>query len=498
LELYGPNSLSLLAHEFGHYLQYQYTGIPSEYVWDEAQRLERGAPYSQIDYKSVVEGFADHNVLRYAIYRHKNSGSGSLRPHDDYTLSGYHHVFPVLSASGYPTIVQPDVEAIWYRGQRLMIRSGTSWPSTRPSDDRGVIFSKGSPACSGNKSDPYKCGSIIPAVYWHLAWNSCQIGWMACDEGDPILDTSAYANEPERLANIAFTYAINSTGRSGDIEEFMRAVQFRYYLFYRRDGFISRSEYSRVAAVLGSHCVGWRGWECSLGHKSPGSPLPRNRVDRARFDTVRTDSIVEHLLIADYDFLPARNRYYAGGRNREKAVALWHASAARTKNPIHFPSAGSYRISGAVASKGTTHAVLRLISADAPVSLDTSTAMPASMAGLPQGGLASGLNLSSTSTTRLLGDAMRAGFYPDSSAEVAGGMTSLAANPPPSPIEVDWVFQPEIASASILGRPGMSFFWEWDRGPIIHVPQAGDYYLDMRRTQSSDEGYVDNILIRKL
>ena len=71
-------------------------------------------------------------------------------------------------------------------------------------------------------------------------------------------------------------------------------------------------------------------------------------------------------------------------------------------------------------------------------------------------------------------------------------------SPPPSPIEVDWVFQPDAASASILGRPGMSFFWEWDRGPIIHVPQAGDYYLDMRRTQSSDEGYVDNILIRKL
>ncbi len=209
---------------------------------------------------SVDEGWADHNVLRYAMFRDREA---SRRPHD----STFSHTF--LHDHWRRHTRSHNVLQRYHNGESAPIgRNGVTEPLTyRP-------WKPGSP-CHGNSpnANEYDCGSVIGAVYWTLAWNEIRVGFNGMAPGLGLLTTSPYTSDPERLANIAFTYAIAASSRNAGVAEFFDRVSERYSQFQRR-GWITGAERHRINQVLTAACVGWSGHVCQTRHVTTDGVLP--------------------------------------------------------------------------------------------------------------------------------------------------------------------------------------------------------------------------------
>lgn len=256
--------LSILAHEYGHTVHANYGhGIYNPLLVQYHQGFGR---------PGISEGFAAQFVLNYAFFRHRER---SNRPFDNFEIlgDGYSTMNPSHGSGGI------TVAPAWLHGERVHTAlAGTN-------STYGVYYDPSSAPCSQtriqNVNAPYSCGSVLPRVYWELAWNKCRVDYRSCVEGEAILTTSSYASNPERPANAAYTSAIQSLGASPTVGDFFNAVSRRYSQF-RRSGQISWQEYIRVMAVLNRYCVGW-GNRCGFQYRSVGSPLPESFTRKASF-----------------------------------------------------------------------------------------------------------------------------------------------------------------------------------------------------------------------
>ncbi len=251
-------SLATMAHEYGHFIHYMYDRFGEEDVYARA----------------LDEGWADHNVLRYAMFRHRESAA---RPHDRFELNG------PLSASLNRAMNAFHVLSFSEHGGEW-IAVPLDWQGEDPAGqfptDLWMWDLLTNRSLSG---DPYERGAIVPIVYWLLAWNKFRSPYWTWFITDPILYESVYADRPERPANVAFTYAMKALDdNSADTSDFFAKVWSRYRRFYEDDR-ISGDELYRVAGILKSVCVGPHRCTSSEFHRFPGSRLPARETMKSFF-----------------------------------------------------------------------------------------------------------------------------------------------------------------------------------------------------------------------
>lgn len=217
--------LGTIAHEYGHYIHDQY-GMG-------------GTP-------ALIEGWADTNVLRYALHQVVSTGSWNigysteLLPlqshfHGQYTINGEFRVANIRNTVHFPDAFFP------------------------------------SPACSTDPPDLYRCGKVLSLIYWELVWDRCRSAYYKCSTNEQIVQSGSYAGNAWMLANSAFAYALFMSTDNPDIDDFMWDVEARYYAFFQ-SSYLDAYSYHRVLSVTGHHCLGQRG-SCGLYHL-PGSPHP--------------------------------------------------------------------------------------------------------------------------------------------------------------------------------------------------------------------------------
>ena len=187
---------------------------------------------------ALYEGFANHNVLRYAMFRHRESVN---RGHDSFSISYDAGMFSG-DAIGYTIYDRNNylVKEIIDKGQKMpaLYASGSN-----PGLEAGLFFSRSSTVCKGigNEKHKYDCGSVLGRIYWELAWNTCRVSYKTCIKDKPILTTSSYASNAERLANVAFTCAIKSVSDMAP-DSYFSSVSRCYNDFYSKKKWISKSE----------------------------------------------------------------------------------------------------------------------------------------------------------------------------------------------------------------------------------------------------------------
>ena len=194
----------------------------------------------------------------------------------------------------------------------------------------------------------YTCGSLLPVIYWELAWNVSRTPYAGHPSG-PILRVSSWAPEAERLANVAYTYAVKSTPDTSGITSFFSAVSRRYQQFETEaaigaDG-LGR-DYYRVLAVMNHHCVGWgNGCDDASFAKLPFSRLPLVWVSPASFAQGDT----QELLVAV--------RMRLGGTPSYAETAAWpYRVVLDTPDDllsadVSLPTDGVYSVYGAMRSR---------------------------------------------------------------------------------------------------------------------------------------------------
>lgn len=264
----SAQELEVMAHEYGHVIQALYG------TWSGPGFLQ----------SALTEGFADHNTLRYGMYRLRNFAT---RPWD--TAYAFPPAYSDLywnlyNSPGTPYIIDHRITPFYQNGQAYPqpispLVPESEWPM--------LIYQSANSPCFtqnlGNK-DHYQCGSVLGVVYWTLSWNQIRVPYVGRALGTPILTTSAYTSTPERLASRAYTFAIAGlpTNGSATPADFFARVSEQYWNF-RSWGTISPAEYDNVAAALAVHCVGWSSGTCTQYHKTLWHPLPVVWVDQQTF-----------------------------------------------------------------------------------------------------------------------------------------------------------------------------------------------------------------------
>jgi len=317
----SPLHLETIAHEYGHVVHLMYNHDVS-YNWEDRS----GNFFGQ----AIEEGFAQHNVLRYAMYRLREQSS---RPHDTFNMTSY---------SDYIGVSNP-----YHHDVKLV--NGEYVPS-----GGSVFFSRTSNVCKGTaEPDPHDCGDILPMVYWELAWNSCVSPYKNCDGA--ILTTSTYKSQPERLANVAYTYAIKTASEDDGIEDFFNHVSSRYNGFLN-DGWISVEEYNRVHAVLNHHCVGWSHY-CGEGHPLPGSTLPAIFTKHATFADRCDSTACEELVRTQEMYMLRGDVQHLGVFEADFAIQM-HATDHMARFRRNFPKDGFYELYAAASASGVCCGVM--------------------------------------------------------------------------------------------------------------------------------------------
>ncbi|MCC7380497.1 MAG: hypothetical protein IT384_01605 [Deltaproteobacteria bacterium] len=228
------NSLSVAAHEYGHYIHYVLSH-------DATGFMGTG---------DVIEGFASTLPLRLAIYNIAvaQTWAGSSATYD---ISLTHYYGGTTQYKHHQQLANGEyvVEGLWADHSTY-----TYWPSSK---------------CG---TENYACGSVMSEVYWELAWDRCRLSYGSCGNGAQIIQSGPYYNWAWALANSAFAYAIDNIGKTGNTGAFLNLVDDRYRQFWQTYGFMSASDYARVQSVLAHHCTGYAA-ACG-SHRLPGSPLP--------------------------------------------------------------------------------------------------------------------------------------------------------------------------------------------------------------------------------
>ena len=282
----GTRDLRVMAHEHGHSIHQRYGFSGSDFLS-----------------RALGEGFAEHHILRYALYRRALNDE---RGFDDFRLLSYEATVSRAGAHG------------------TINRNGQFVSSKAPHSNESSL-------CDESAADrPHDCGFVVGDVYWELAWNQCRTQYTTpadevCLEGQMILDPeptpqpapidgSAVAlpaseifpsaasdlvvdsrdfgltawdtpinTRAVSLANRAFTSAL-SVMRDGDGPvEFMNEVGL-YYLTVMIENDISPAEFGRAMSVLNHRCLGWS-HGCESERILPGHGTPILRSKRATFAT---------------------------------------------------------------------------------------------------------------------------------------------------------------------------------------------------------------------
>lgn len=218
--------LYTIAHEYGHYLE------------DMIQGFSLSGPAS--------EGWANSVPLRYIVYN----------DHITQAWSGSYG----MSIMGFSESTPGRHSQISRNGERVHgAYSGTV-------NEQAFYYSAG---CSGSV---YFCGDTISQVYWELAWNVCRTSFGTCGSGASIVQAGSYASAPWRLANSAFSNALDPLASGAGVASYFAQVESMYSTFLA-NGYLDNSSFERVRSVLAHHCVGSTA-SCASGFKLPGSPLP--------------------------------------------------------------------------------------------------------------------------------------------------------------------------------------------------------------------------------
>ncbi len=256
----GSQSLRTFSHEYGHVVAFSYGLFGS----------------SDFAETSLDEGFADHNTLRYAMFRYRERPN---RPHDAvfetaydiYDLPGrsFDHRYNQAFSNG-------EAVPIPFNGATPAALLYTPWASSTP-------------CAQSNSSSWYTCGAVLSVVYWTLAWNQIRLGYQppgysSVSVGDQIITSAGYVPYPEYLANVAYTYAASTMPSGATIDDFFWKVNERYWAFFALDGFIDGREAHRVNQVFSSHCVGWNA-KCGVWHRTAWQRLPQAATQKATWAT---------------------------------------------------------------------------------------------------------------------------------------------------------------------------------------------------------------------
>lgn len=316
------DNLRTMAHEMGHFVGYSY----DHYDMFGDRDLLDGA---------TEEGFADQNVLRYAMYRLREEPN---RPHDRLFTSD--HGTDHWGSSSRSHIVE----------QRY--HNGESAPMGHNGTFQHLVYRPGHSGSPCHASNPvgkkYECGSLIGAVYWTLAWNEIRVGFNWLLPGTEILSPSnGYYSQPEHFANLAFTYAVASISEDAHLPEFFDRVSEKYYQF-EQDGLITSAERHRVNQVLTASCVGWSDGLCSSRHVTTWGVLP---VMYTLHQTLSPDIGSREFLRAQHFSLRsgATSHTFADGvfdTPPSKFVTL-DSTGEYMEKQVVVPASGNYKLSAA-------------------------------------------------------------------------------------------------------------------------------------------------------
>lgn len=251
--------LATLAHEYGHIIHFMYDRSPTSF---------RG--------QAVDEGFADHNALRYTLFRREENVNRPFDVMDDLSYDSGTHPEYSRAVMG---IFEPRESMTGINGR--------------------LVYNAQSDLCSPDVSgQPHRCGDVLPTIYWELAWNECRTGHHSeagtlCAEAQTIVEDHPDA---ARLANIAFTSAIRKMRDHHTMIRFFEFVSWRYSRFLL-DGQIGAQDYQRVLATLNHHCLGW-GHQCDTARILPGHQLPIRKALRTRLGPTCAADDCDMLILA--------------------------------------------------------------------------------------------------------------------------------------------------------------------------------------------------------
>jgi len=307
-------NLGTIAHEYGHIMHYMY-GYDSTYDYDDGDSSDDGFMPA-----AISEGFAEQNMMRYALYRARHTAN---RPFD-----------PLPPLAYDTTLAQRSFDHDAHR------RHG-QW---EPRWAHDALFDDDSHDCTHD--DPHECGRVLPLVFWELAWNQCRAPYGMCTD-QQIVSSTVFT--PEHLASTAFTYAITLADDDDDgPDDFFDSVA-SYYRAAAQLGLITAVSNDRVRAVLGHHCLGPHG--CGSEHALPDTLLPETRAHKATFATTcpaPSGFDCEELVHSDdYTLGPNTTRNDGNRLTSERHVELHQSGDAMTRT-YTFPTAGAYEIHAAV------------------------------------------------------------------------------------------------------------------------------------------------------
>ena len=196
----------------------------------------------------------------------------------------------------------------------------------------------------------YQCGSLLGVVYWTLAHNVLRIDYNGISAGAELISQNhPTAEDPEFLANAAYTYAIGGLSGSAGIDSFFRRVS-EFYWIVEQSGRLVGGDRHRVNQVLAVHCVGWSGWTCEDWHRTAEQDRPAKWTRKASFQ--RGD---------DQHFLRAEGMFRYGtpsGMSHGKADGLGFIRLDSVDDMVcawlDFPTSGRYRLDVASKTSGSS------------------------------------------------------------------------------------------------------------------------------------------------
>jgi hypothetical protein len=342
IPLAHDGNLLLMAHEYGHFIHWMY-----------------GYSVSDFATESVGEGLANHNALRYTLFRARFDGDGS-RTHDaDLPDAVYWGQYGANDAARLrmPAVAYANGEAL----PAPMNTSITDWDylTYTPWDPATPCYEHSNEALNY----PSDCGLLMSVVYWTLAFNTVRVGYgehaagQQVAAGTQILDTSYYSSDPAYLANDVFSYAIATLPNGASMQSFFNRVSEGYWQ-YRLSGAISPAESHRVNVAIAVHCVGWSAGVCNstAWHRTAEQKRPAAFTAKASFaQSNPPQAAVEHFERAE-DMTVSNASEISWGTSGDgfKFVRLDGSGASICKT-LTFPQSGTYRVHAAVRAPSFQH-----------------------------------------------------------------------------------------------------------------------------------------------
>lgn len=193
---------------------------------------------------------------------------------------------------------------------------------------------------------------LLSVIYWTLSFNQLKVPYVGREAGIPILFESAW--EAERLANVAFTYAISTLPSNASIHDFVVRVNERYQLF-KDSGWINGEELHRVASAIAVHCIGWSGWVCNSSdyHKTVWQKRPALFTGKSSFALNNPFQMEEFIRAEDLELVYGAPQLISHGTSGDGyGYRRLGAYGDELCTLLTIPIDGTYRVHGAVRAPG--------------------------------------------------------------------------------------------------------------------------------------------------